>query len=210
MTDDATSWFEPLYAQTAAQGGAPPWNRDAPRGLLQQWAEERHLDGGGRRTAVVVGCGLGADAEYVASKAYNTVAFDLSPTAIRLAREHHPDTRVDYRVADLLDLPADWRRAFDLVVECWTVQALPDPPRTAAVHAIADLVAEGGTLIVVAVARDDDASDDEPDGGPPWPLNRATIEGFAHGGVTPVDVRRVTDPEAPDRRRGWRAEFTRR
>ncbi|WCB93569.1 Ubiquinone biosynthesis O-methyltransferase, mitochondrial [Baekduia alba] len=209
MTDDATGWFEPLYAQTAADGGAPPWNRDGPHGLLEQVVEDRRFDGGGTRSAIVVGCGLGADAEYIASKNYNTTAFDLAPTAIRIANDHHPDTRVQYEVADLLDLPDAWRHAFDLVVECWTVQALPDPPRTDAIHAISDLVAPGGTLIVIAVARDDDGDDSAPDGGPPWFLNAATIAKFAHDGVEPVDVRRVPDPEAPEQRRGWRAELTR-
>src|SRR4051812_17720405 len=149
--DPPTSWFEPLYAQKAAEGGAPPWNRDGPHGLLEQVVEDLGLDGGGARSAIVVGCGLGADAEYIASKAYNTTGFDLSPTAIRVAREQHPASTVDYHVAALLALPARWRRAFDLVVECWTVQALPDPPRTEAIRAISELLAPGGTLLVVAV-----------------------------------------------------------
>jgi len=207
--DDATSWFEPLYAQKAAEGDVPPWNRDGPHGLLEQLVEDLGLDGAGTRSAIVVGCGLGADAEYIASKAYNTTAFDLSPTAIRLAKEQHPDTQVDYQVADLFALPQAWHRAFDLVVECWTVQALPDPPRTDAIHAITDLVAPAGTLTVVAVARDDDGDDTAPDDGPPWFLNAATIAKFAHDGVEPVDVRRVDDPEAPEQRRGWRAELRR-
>jgi SAM-dependent methyltransferase len=207
--DDATGWFEPLYAETAAQGGAPPWNRDYPRPMLEDWVEERRLDGGGAATAIVVGCGLGADAEYIASKNYNTTAFDLSPTAIRLAREQHPDTQVQYEVGDLFALPPAWHRAFDLVVECWTVQALPDPERTRAIQAIPTLVAPGGTLIVVAIARDDDGDDSRPDDGPPWFLNAATIAKFAHDGVTPVDVTRIKDPEAPEQRLAWRAELTR-
>src|SRR3954470_574017 len=103
--DPATSWFEPLYAQKAAEGGAPPWNRDGPHGLLEQVVEDLGLDGGGARSAIGVGCGLGADAEYIASKAYNTTGFALSPPAIRVAREQHPASTVDYHVADLLDLP---------------------------------------------------------------------------------------------------------
>ena len=156
---------------------------------------------------MVVGCGLGADAEHVAALGFATTAFDLSPTAIRLARERHAGSPVDYVVADLLALPGAWRRAFDLVVECWTVQALPDPPRGAAIAAISDLVAPGGTLIVVAHARTGDGPDD-PAAGPPWPQPRATIDAFATGGVDLVDTRLVCDPErggAP----GWRAEYRR-
>jgi SAM-dependent methyltransferase len=207
--DDPTGWFEPLYAAAAERDAAPPWDRDRPRGLLEHWAEERHLDGdAGRRSAIVVGCGLGADAEFIASKNYDTTAFDLSPTAIRLALERHPDTRVRYEVADLLALPSTWRRGFDLVVECWTAQALPDPPRAQAIGAIADLVGPGGTLIAVAIGRPDDGPDD-PSAGPPWPLSPATIAQFAHDGVQPVQLDLVDEPEAPGQRLGWRAEFQR-
>jgi SAM-dependent methyltransferase len=211
MSDAELGWFEELYAKTAAEGADPPWQRAKQRLSLERWVEEHHLEGAqGAKRAAVVGCGLGTDAEYIASKNYNTLGFDLSPTAIRRARELHPDTQVQYEVADLLDLPAAWHQAFDLVVEVWTVQALPDPPRTAAIHAIAGLVAPQGDLIVIAIARDDDAPDSQPDAGPPWLLNRATIAQFAAGtGLTPEDIHRGPDPEAPDRRLHWRAHFTR-
>jgi SAM-dependent methyltransferase len=206
MSDD---WFETLYAGTAAGGDDPPWNRDHPRPALREWVEERGRDGNHTKNAIVVGCGMGADAEYIASKNYNTTAFDLSPTAIRLAQEQHPDTQVRYQAADLLDLPRAWSLAFDLVVEVWNVQAIPDPPRTEAIHNIAGLVAPGGTLIVVAIAREDDGPDSEPGDGPPWFLNARTIQEFAHGGVSAVDVQRGPDLEAPDQRQAWLAEFTR-
>jgi SAM-dependent methyltransferase len=211
MSDAELGWFEELYAKTAAEGSDPPWQRDRQRLSLEQWVEGHQLDGqDGTRRAAVVGCGLGTDAEYIASKSYKTLGFDLSPTAIRRAREIHPDTQVQYEVADLLQLPPAWHHAFDLVVEVWTVQALPDPPRTRAIHAIADLVAPGGDLIAIAIARDDDAPDSEPGAGPPWFLNRATIEQFANAtGLTTNDIHLGPDPEAPDQRLCWRARFTR-
>ncbi|HEY3263006.1 MAG TPA: hypothetical protein VGJ95_22505 [Pseudonocardiaceae bacterium] len=60
-----------------------PWDRTEPHPLLVKWANA--LAGHGRR-AVVVGCGLGADAEYVAAVGYATVAFDIADTAVKLAR----------------------------------------------------------------------------------------------------------------------------
>ena len=60
---------------------------------------------------------------------------------------------VDYVVADLLAPPPAWSKAFDLVVEIYTVQALPDPPRRDAIAGVADMVAPGGTLLVIAFAR---------------------------------------------------------
>ncbi len=44
--------------------------------------------------AVVIGCGLGADAEYVASLGFDTTSFDISGTAIRLARQRFPGSAV--------------------------------------------------------------------------------------------------------------------
>jgi SAM-dependent methyltransferase len=202
--EDATGWFDRLYSAAEHGDAVIPWDRGAPRGLLVQWARERGLEGGGRR-ALVVGCGLGADAEYAAGLGFETVAFDIAPAAIRMARRRFPGSRVDYVVADLLDPPGDWSQAFDLVVESITVQALPEPPRARAIAAVADMVARGGELIVIAAARDEA---DGPAHGPPWPLTRADVEAFATGGVEPVRIERAADPDNPSGGR-WLAHFRR-
>jgi SAM-dependent methyltransferase len=203
VSDAATAWFEPLYAAAARGETDVPWDRGAPSPQLVEWSAARGLDGAGRR-ALVVGAGLGHDAEHVAAVGFDTVAFDISPTAIRLARERHPGSRVTYAVADLFDLPAEWRAAFDLVVENITVQALPAGVRPRAIRAIAGTVAPGGTLLVLAAAREEgDAAD-----GPPWPLARAEVESFAAGGVEAVRVEDLRGMPPPWGRR-WRAEFTR-
>lgn len=199
-------WFEELYARQ----DDPPWQRERQRVSLERWVEGKGLDGGGNKRAAVVGCGLGTDAEYIASKNYKTLGFDLSPTAIRRAQLMHPDSEVEYVTADLLRLPPEWRHAFDLVVEVWTVQALPDPPRTQAIEAIASLVAPGGDLVVIAIAREDDSRDSLPDEGPPWFLNRNTINNFSTlTGLTTNHIDKGPDPEAPDQRLSWTAHFTR-
>ena len=58
MSDDATSWFEPLYAAAEAGDAVVPWHSGAPTALLVEWTAARALDGRGAR-AVIVGCGLG-------------------------------------------------------------------------------------------------------------------------------------------------------
>jgi hypothetical protein len=112
---------------------------------------------------------------------------------------------VHYLTADLLDPPRRWRRAFDLVVEVYTVQSMPERVRRRAVGNVADLVAPQGTLVVVAAARPDGTA---PADGPPWPLTRAEIEAFAGDDLRPVRVEEVPKPDAPAARR-WRAEFRR-
>jgi SAM-dependent methyltransferase len=202
MTDEAdpTALFERMYGLASAGGETLPWDRGGPHPLIEEWA--RDLQGAGRR-ALVVGSGLGTDAEYMASLGFDVAGFDVSPTAVAMARERFPDSVVDYRVADLLDPPADCRRAFDLVVESLTVQSMPIAFHAPAIASVAAAVAPGGTLLVVATGRVDD--DVTPDG-PPWPLTCAEVESFATDGLETVRIERVRQPDAPPR---WRAEFRR-
>jgi SAM-dependent methyltransferase len=191
-----TAWFDRLYAAGRRGDVSMPWDRTEPQPLLVEWVRGHGMTGAGR-TAVVVGCGLGQDAEFVAGLGFATTAFDVADTPIRIVRERYPDSPVRYTVANLLDPPADWTHAFDLVVESYTVQALPVELRADAIRNVGRLVAPGGTLLVVAAVREDT----EPPGGtPPWPLTRAEIDSFADGGLVTVGV------ERGDR---WVAEFRR-
>lgn len=86
------------------------------------------------------------------------------PTAIDQVRTAHPDSLVDYRVADLFEMPDDWRAVFDLVVESMTVQSMPRDVREAATAAIRSLVAPGGVLLVIGGVLPDGV---DPAEGPP-------------------------------------------
>jgi SAM-dependent methyltransferase len=198
---DATGWFETLYAQSRAGAADVPWDVPEPSAQLRALG----LPPGAGRSALVVGCGPGRDAEYVAALGYRVTAFDISATAIGLARERHPGTAVDYVVADLLDPPASWRQAYDLVVESNNVQALPAGVRAAAIATAGTFVAPGGTLIVLAAAATRPDSDGA---GPPWPLTRDEIDAFATGDLRPVSIERTAAAGTglPIR---WRAVFTR-
>jgi SAM-dependent methyltransferase len=201
---DPTGWFNQLYAAGEAGAVTMPWDRTTPHPLLAQWAESRKsaVDAG---RAIVVGCGLGADARYLAQLGYETIGFDIAEAAIRVARQRFPASGVEYVVADLLDLPEAWLRAFDLVVEIITVQALPDPPRGTAIVNVGRLVAPGGTLLVVALRS---AGSGSRVTGPPFPLTREEIEAFATDDLTSVRIEETSPPGQPDDPR-WRAEFRR-
>lgn len=188
---DPTGWFDRLYSAGAAGEVPMPWDRVHAAPLLFEWAKARTFEPG---TAVVVGAGLGADAEYLAGRGLATTAFDVSPTAIELAARRHPRSTVDYQVADLLDLPARWAGAFDLVAEIFTVQAIPRAHRAAAIAAVRRLVAPGGTLLVLASPGTGEET------GPPWPLTREEIAAFAGEELQAVRVEEL---------RSWRAEFHR-
>ena len=103
---DPTGWFEPLYAAAGEGSAVLPWARGTPHPLLGAWTSEQGLRGAGRR-ALVVGSGPGDDAELIAALGFATVAFDIAPSAIRIARNRFPDSTVEYRTADLLDPPGE-------------------------------------------------------------------------------------------------------
>ena len=190
--------FEAIYAGAKAGGAEPPWDYGAARPQLVEWAEARNLAGGGRE-ALVVGCGYGADAEFLALLGFRTTGFDFAPTAIDAARQKYPASEVDYLVADVLDLPREWQGRFDLVVESLTVQSMPPKQHSLAAQSIAALVAPEGTLLVLATARDEQSGAD----GPPWPLARAELDEFAHGDLVLRHIERIEGGA------WWRAELTR-
>jgi SAM-dependent methyltransferase len=169
--------FEAIYARAGDNLDAIPWAALAPQPVLVDW-----LDGqppGAGRPALIVACGVGDDAEEVSRRGYQVTAFDFVPAAIEHCRERFPGSRVDYQVADLFQLPAEWSRAFDLVVEIRTLQSLPLPQRAEAATIIAGTVRPGGQVFVHGLGRDDD----EPPGTRPWPLSRRELSAFGAAGL---------------------------
>jgi SAM-dependent methyltransferase len=196
LSDEPTAWFEPLYVAATEGRAEIPWDRaGAPHALLVEWAQ--------RRRALVIGAGLGDDAEYIASLGFRTLAFDVAPTAVELARERHPSSAVEYVVGNLLDPPAEWREAFDLVFESLTVQSMPPAVHAQAIAAVSSMVAPGGTLLVIATQARTPGED-----GPPWPLTRSEIDEFASGNLRPVRIEEIPAQGEPGLVR-WRAEFQR-
>lgn len=212
---EPTSWFEDLYAAAGSGEAVVPWDRDAPHPLLIEWLANRQIETEGKR-AIVVGCGRGNDAELISARGFDTFAFDVSPTAVEQARQRYPESSVDYRPADLLDLPPEWLRGFDLVFESLTVQSMPPRLHQQAAAAVASLAGIGGLLVVIASMADPDEDTGRDDTatpaaqqqttGPPWPLTATEIGYFAAGGVERSVIETVPGPTGGLR---WRAEFRR-
>lgn len=200
---DPTGWFEPLYAAADGDASVIGWAHLSPNPLLVDWLKAQPTQGE-RGRAVVVGCGLGDDAEELARAGFDVTAFDIAPTAIEWCRHRFPETTVDYRVIDLFRLPADWKFAFDFVLESYTLQALPAEIRRDAGRQVAQLVASGGRLLVLCRAREPH----EAVPGPPWPLTRDDLSVFPHSGLTTVRFEDIREPSQPSMRR-FRVEYQR-
>ena len=107
-------WFEGVYSNANQQTNHIPWADLRSNPFLLEWLETIEPDTH-NKSAVVVGCGLGDDAEELAQRGYNVTAFDVSATAVDWCRQRFPDSKVDYVVADLFNLSKDWH--FDFVLE---------------------------------------------------------------------------------------------
>lgn len=192
------AWFERLYRQAAAGTSSIPWANLVPNPHMLRWATPQRLAGAGPRRALVVGCGLGDDAEALAGMGFAVTAFDIAPSAIAACRERFPATAVDYVAADLLEPPPSWSGAFDLVFEANTVQTLPAGPlRTAAIARLPTFVAPGGRLVMIARAR----GDTDPQGDMPWPLTESEVRASAGEDLVVESLEEFLDDEQPPVRR---------
>jgi SAM-dependent methyltransferase len=196
---EALAWFEEIYAAAGGDAERVPWADEKPNPWLVEWLDQRSRSVDGEN-AVVVGCGLGDDAEELSRRGYQVVAFDLSDSAIEWAKRRFPESAVEYRQADLFALP-EVIGTFDFVFEAYTLQALPIPMRPVAVHAVASLVAPGGELLVVCRG----SGSNEGLEGPPWPLTRSELAGFRHGGLLEDSLDDFMDGEV----RRWRVHYLR-
>jgi len=176
---DFTGWFETLYAGANQNLDSVPWAHAHVHPLLTGWLEKHPLDGKGKR-ALVLGSGLGDDAEHLAQLGFDVTAFDISESAIEWAQKRFPDTTVDYQVADLFNLPEAWQGQFDFVLEIFTVQSLPLNLRESALSAIPPLLKEGGQLLFACLGREHAVVPQ----GPPWAISRTELEILEDGGLS--------------------------
>jgi SAM-dependent methyltransferase len=196
MSKAPDNWFEDIYADGDASGKGIPWATREPAPLLLRWLDAAHPTGHGER-AMVVGCGLGDDALEMARRGFTVTAFDVAQTAIELARERFGDLPVEWHVGELFETPPAWSRAFDVVVEHRTIQSLPPEWQVRGQAAIADFLAPGGELVVVADLRPEGAPKD----GPPWRLRPEELGELARCGLEPVHESTTPAPSDPSRSR---------
>jgi SAM-dependent methyltransferase len=203
-TGDYTGWFETLYAEAQGNLDAIPWVDRGVNLWLVKWINKSQLNLQNLRV-LVVGCGLGDDAEYLAGLGTKVTAFDLSQTAIDWCHQRFPNSKVNYQAVDLFAAPVDWKFGFDLVIEIYTIQALPATIRPEAIDAIGNFVAPNGKLLVVCRGRDpEDACDNLP-----FPLTHAELNRFTNSGLTEGSFEDFIDELESSLARRFRIVYTR-
>ena len=197
---DPLGWFDSLYAKANGDESQIPWADLQPNANLISWLNQHNRVW---NRAITIGCGLGDDAEELARRGSAVTAFDISPTAIDWCRRRFPQSAVNYQIANVLEIPRAWERAFDFVYECYTLQVLPPDLRAIAIQGCASLLAHGGTLLIICRGRD--AEGDK--GNMPWPLTRDELESLTAGaGLIEVSFEDYLDGQAPPVRR-FRIEY---
>ncbi|MFN2529504.1 MAG: class I SAM-dependent methyltransferase, partial [Candidatus Baltobacteraceae bacterium] len=163
--------------------------------------EAEGLDKDCGRDILVVGCGLGDDAAYLAKSGSSVLAFDISATAVQWARDRfsHRGYSLDFVQADLLALPAEFEGAFNLVVEIYTLQVLPEVLRPRALEELARCTED--RLLIICRGRDDD----EPFGELPWGVSKSELAHLEKIGLEKLSFEDYIDPHSGSRR--FRAQY---
>ena len=74
---------------------------------------------GDGKKALVVGCGLGDDAQALSELGFKVTGFDIAPTAIAWCKKRFPESQVNYIVDDLLNPQVINQQKYDFVLESY-------------------------------------------------------------------------------------------
>jgi 2-polyprenyl-3-methyl-5-hydroxy-6-metoxy-1,4-benzoquinol methylase len=108
---DPLGWFDALYREAESGVSEIPWADLVPNpNLLDFW--KLYPQDTRNKSALIIGSGLGDDAEQLSAWGFQTTAFDISATAIAVTKKRFPTTKVQYVPADLLAPPKSWRAKF--------------------------------------------------------------------------------------------------
>ena len=198
--NDPTGWFEELYSDAKGNDSAIPWADLTVNPNLASWIEN-NLQGEGK-TALVVGSGLGDDAEALSALGFAVTGFDISPTAIAWSQKRFPNSQVNYVVDDLLNPNLISVKTFDFILESYTLQALPASVRPQGMRSISKLLAPQGRLLVICRGRDPE----QPATSLPFPLTKKELAYLEQLGLEQVAFEDYCDRE-PRAVRRFRIEY---
>ena len=203
--DNPVDWFEPLYAESTKNGEGVPWANMGTHPSFKQWLKQNELNGL-KKSALIVGCGMGDDAIELENLGFQVTAFDVSETAIKYCKERFPNSSVNFVQADLLQEQSQWQSKFDFVLEIYTVQALPPKYENELIHNISKFVAHGGQLVVIAEVSNEERIFDN---GPPWLLTPNHVDSFISCGLNVKNTTIENDDSDKSEMKTYVTEFNR-
>ena len=169
--DEPTSWCDSIYKDAKGDYTKVFWADLESNTYLLEYLKNNPIKD---KKAIVIGCGVGDDANSLSESGYKVTAFDISPTAIELCKKRYPNSKIDFLVADLFSYPKSWSKEYDLVYECNTIQILAGKYRNLAREQISSLVKENGRLLVSCRSRLEGKQENDI----PKPLDKKEINDF--------------------------------
>lgn len=145
----------------AWKAGATPWDAGDVQPPLRDLLHSRQLALPATGRALVPGCGKGYDAPFIATTTgFDTLAVDISPTAVRLAEERlatlnlQSSVRVRFELRDFFTIGASEDEKYDLVYDYTFFVAIPPSRRVEWGQSMRRLVKPGGYLITLIFPLD--------------------------------------------------------
>ena len=171
---DRPEFWDELYRQ-----GTTGWDLGGSTPAFVQLLHSAGAPASGRM--LVPGCGRGHDAILFARYGFDVLAVDYAASAVadavRLARAQR--VTCNFLVADLFDLPKQYPRYFDYVLEYVCFCAIPPDRRDEYVRAMAEVLRPDGELLglffPVLPAPGGPAGPGTAMAGPPFPMTEAEI-----------------------------------
>lgn len=136
------------WDSTYRRDSRPPWDKGFPSSHLKAAVEDGRIKPG---RAVVLGCGTGTNAIYLAKKGFDVTAVDIAPTALNLAEEKAKQANVTVRwqLADVLAPPVDLE-PFDFIFDRGCYHGVRRGNAAGYVAAVKRLSRPGTQLLILA------------------------------------------------------------
>jgi len=151
--------------------GETPWDHGEAHPELVHWLTENPFPG----EVIVPGCGKGYDVRAIASSGVSALGVDISPEAVKAAKQIGPTQGAHFQVADVLNSPQEWRHRFQGAFEHTCYCAIPPAARPTYATFLATILRPGGVFLACFYI------DPETDGvGPPFPTHRKELDRLFH------------------------------
>ena len=166
------NFFENVYKNASENLDKIPWATFEANEYLQDFFKNKQKVT--NKKALVIGCGLGDDAQFLSKMGYIVDAIDISPTSIKLAKQRFDNRDINFSVEDIFSLPSNMINNYDFIYEGLTIQSIDPKHRIQLIEIISGLNNTKGELLLYTNYQEDI----DTFGGPPWPLYKRDLALF--------------------------------
>ena len=151
-SSDGSMEMEAIYRAVSPEN--IPWNLREPPDVLVKLLEQEIA---GSCRCIDLGCGLGHYTIYMASRGFDATGVDVSPTAIRMAKENAREAGIECRfvAADLLDRLSDDLGTFDFAYDWELLHHIDPGHRDRYLQNVVRLLNPGGYYLSVSFSDTD-------------------------------------------------------